>query len=115
MKRHLPPAAHAWRNAVGWEAIAEARRQNLPVACFDGSYLGPVGLSIELYGTMCDWDNGGKEISDALEKIVMTNDRQIINARVKFPHRVMTERGTVTKPDKLEQSGAYVIVVWFDL
>ena len=64
---------------------------------------------------MCDWDNGGKEVSDALEKIAYANDRQIINARVKFPQRVMSKRGTVERSLTGDYAGAYIVLAWFNL
>jgi hypothetical protein len=112
-KRRPSAEAIAWRNTIAWEYQLAARKAaGLP---YDGSYTGAVGLLIEAWGTAADWDNIGKEVSDALEGSAYVNDRQVCNARVKFPGRLLTAKGGIARAPEDDTAGVYITIVWFDI
>ncbi|AVX21616.1 Holliday junction resolvase RusA (prophage-encoded endonuclease) [Carboxydocella sporoproducens DSM 16521] len=65
----------AYKEAVAWYAVrAGVRRINGPVA---------VEIIIHLADKKAgDWDNYGKAITDALNKVAYKDDRQIVDGRV---------------------------------
>lgn len=97
-----------WRKAVVVEYQIAARKLAL-----DGSrYVGRVGLLVNAYGTKGDWDNIGKEISDALKGVAFKDDCQVVSGQVYFPERVLGERGGVCSPK--ETPKAEVTVFFMD-
>lgn len=76
-------------------------------------HAGPVGLLLEVWGSRADWDNVGKEISDALAGWAYVDDRQIINAKVKFCDRIIGRRGNAPRRDAGFRAGVWVtLVLW---
>lgn len=109
---YMPEAQKTWRTAVAWAYLAAAARQ--PCIPTDGAHSGRIGLAIEAWGTSGDWDNIGKEISDALQGLAYRNDGQVVNGRVRFPDRTLHPTGAV-KASKEPEPGAYILVIFFDL
>lgn len=92
------PRSKAWKEAVGWWA----RKELGPL----GPMLGPLRLWIvvEQNNIRGDWDNYGKAVSDALNKIAWADDRQVKIAEVRLeeangkPDRVLIRVEPLSKP-----------------
>ncbi|GAW29387.1 RusA family crossover junction endodeoxyribonuclease [Carboxydocella sp. ULO1] len=91
----------AYKEAVAWYAVrAGVRRIN-----------GPVAVEIIIYladKKAGDWDNYGKAITDALNKVAYKDDRQIVDGRViKKTCTKGEERAVIRlwKTEEVEQCG----------
>lgn len=126
----VPGAPVSFRGAYGASRhpsrLAVAYRQDV-IACyrlaaaadkrgiFSGStpYTGPVGLILEVSGSRADWDNVGKEISDALAGWAYGDDRQVVNAKVKFCDRIVGQPQKRPRRNAGFQAGVWVtLVLW---
>jgi hypothetical protein len=106
-------AAIAYRqDVVACYRLAAAQDQrNIFSAC--APHLGPVGLLLEVAGSRADWDNVGKEISDALAGWAYGDDSQVVNAKVKFCDRVLNQAGAVCRSKRGFPAGVHVtLVLW---
>lgn len=73
---YYPGRYEAWRSLVQVAALQHGR----PL------WEGPVALDIVAYGAhgLADWDNLGKGVSDAIQGILIINDRQVRDGRVRL-------------------------------
>ena len=80
-RRFNPRDYAGFKDALGWYAKIAMRGQKISTA--------PLRLYAEVYNNLDpwtlnfgDWDNHGKSICDALNKIAYDDDRQIVEAHV---------------------------------
>lgn len=111
----IPEHIVTFRNAIWIEYLAATRTP--PVLApypLDGSYVGRVGMVIDIYGSAADILNVGKEVEDALIGGAYRDDCQVVESLVRAPSRILTDEGGIKRHRAGERQGVEVTLVFLD-